>query len=145
MKITFIRDHQSYWSGNSKYEIGEQADLPHGRELIEEGVAVSGWCWKKPPSKCRYGPTRVLSTGDISAEPVYSPLGTASEDDLTRVRGIGGQTAKTLLHFGIRSFAELIEVDSDKLFLQLKGVLGHMTPNKVRRWQKSAQDLLEES
>jgi len=43
MKITFVVDHQSPWSGNSLYLLGTRADLQHGQKLIDLEVAIPGW------------------------------------------------------------------------------------------------------
>ena len=44
MKITFIKDCPPLVpSGNSAYKVGDKADLPRGKQLIELGYAREGW------------------------------------------------------------------------------------------------------
>ena len=43
MKITFIKDHQSVYSGNEFYPKGAQADLIRGQTLVNMKVARAGW------------------------------------------------------------------------------------------------------
>jgi len=133
MKITFIKECQNYWSGNSLYVEGNRADLPHGKELVAAGFAVIGWCWEKPKVPC---PTK---SPRVEEEEVKQ-----RKDDLVRVRGIGLRTARKLNELGINTFEDIVEADASLLFRKLKGVLGHMTKGKIRRWQESARSLLED-
>lgn len=67
MKITFIKNHVSIYSGNSFYEAGTQADLRHGQKLIDLGVAYEGW--EDTPLQ---GKPNTISLDDLSIEELRS-------------------------------------------------------------------------
>ena len=43
MKVTFLKDHQSYYSGHEFYPAGAKASLTGGQTLVDMGVAREGW------------------------------------------------------------------------------------------------------
>jgi predicted flap endonuclease-1-like 5' DNA nuclease len=59
-------------------------------------------------------------------------------DDLTVIRGIGANTAADLASFGILTFADLAEADTDAVAAQLNG----SSVRQVAGWQKQAQELI---
>ncbi len=57
MKVTFLKDHQSVYSGNEFYAAGAKADLSGGQWLIDSGVAYEGWGANSPWGQQQAEPT----------------------------------------------------------------------------------------
>jgi predicted flap endonuclease-1-like 5' DNA nuclease len=121
MNITFTQDYQGYETGNEFYRTGAKATMPHGERLVALGVAFAGWGSAPTPQ----------------ADPeTVAPV--RKSDDLTVIRGIGANTAADLASFGILTFADLAEADTDAVAAQLNG----SSVRQVSGWQKQAQELL---
>jgi predicted flap endonuclease-1-like 5' DNA nuclease len=124
MNITFTQDCQNHMTGNEFYNRGARATLPHGAALVAAGVAREGWGTVPAPL-----PAPEIVTGVTVDIPVA--------DDLTRIKGIGKNTAADLASFGIDTFAKLAEADAAVIAAQLNG----SSLRQVYDWQKQAGEL----
>jgi len=124
MNITFLRDHQSRETGNELYRAGTRATLENGAVLVAAGAAREGWGTVPAP----------LPTPEV-VTPVTVDI--PSADDLTRIKGIGKNTAADLASFGIDTFAKLAEADAAVIAAQLNG----SSLRQVYDWQKQAGEL----
>ncbi|MGW7545992.1 helix-hairpin-helix domain-containing protein [Streptomyces sp. NPDC054770] len=64
-----------------------------------------------------------------------------SDDELTRLDGVGASTARRLAAAGIRTYADLSAASTGEVLAALRGLHG-LSVSRVEQWRKSAAELL---
>ncbi|MFD4501887.1 helix-hairpin-helix domain-containing protein [Streptomyces sp. NPDC058457] len=64
-----------------------------------------------------------------------------SDDELTRLDGVGASTARRLAAAGIRTYADLSAASTDEVLAALRGLHG-LSVSRVEQWRKNAAELL---